>query len=116
MTKEELARVTYTVWLVQPDGKLGARVFGRECCRGPVVVYKWSSPPSGLYVGVHVDGLKPKGKRGPYGFSTPHMPPMSTQDRLGAGACAEIRARGGTSGSALGRRSHISRRSISALA
>ena len=34
MTKEELARVTdkealgYTVWLVQPDGKLGARVFG----------------------------------------------------------------------------------------
>ena len=64
-----------------------------------MVVYKWSSPPSGLYVGVHVDGLKPKGKRGPYGFSTPHTPPMSTQDRLGAGACAEIRARGGTSGS-----------------
>ena len=50
MTKEELARVTnkealrYTVWLVQPEGKLGARVFGRECW-GPVVVYKWSSPP-----------------------------------------------------------------------
>ena len=32
-------------------------------------------------VGVHVDGLKPKGKRGPYGFSTPRTPPMSTQDR-----------------------------------
>ena len=26
----------YTVWLVQPDGTLGARLFGRECW-GPVV-------------------------------------------------------------------------------
>ena len=51
MTKEELARVTnkealrYTVWLVQPEGKLGARVFGRECWGPVVVLYKWSSPP-----------------------------------------------------------------------
>eukprot|EP00900_Chrysochromulina_parva_P010921 jgi/Chrpa1/19830/Chrysochromulina_OHIO_Genome00005123-RA len=88
MTKEELARVTdkealgYTVWLVQPDGKLLARrtrLWPRVLGPGgrlQVVV--------AAAVGVHVDGLKPKGKRGPYGFSTPHTPPMSTQDRLGA--------------------------------
>ncbi len=61
----------YTVWLVQPDGTLGARLFGRECW-GPVVA---------AAIGLHKDGLEPKGERGRFGFPTPRTPPMSTQER-----------------------------------
>ncbi len=61
----------YTVWLVQPDGTLGARLFGRECW-GPVVA---------AAIGLHEDGLEPKGERGRFGFPTPRTPPMSTQER-----------------------------------
>jgi hypothetical protein len=57
------------------QGSLGggptARLFGRESW-GPVVA---------AAVGVHVDGLKPEGDRGPFGFSTPRTPPVSTQER-----------------------------------
>ena len=58
----------YTVWLVQPDGTLGARLFGRECW-GPVVA---------AAIGLHKDGLEPKGERGRFGFPTPRTPPPNS--------------------------------------